>query len=83
MDYGLSSALCERFVNSSSGDFSDAVYIEAALSYSLRYISANTSCIVLGGGSIKSFYSVSVCMISDAVMGLWPMGWGSDPELLT
>lgn len=27
MDYGLSSALCERFVNRSDGDFSDAVYI--------------------------------------------------------
>lgn len=69
MDYGLSSALCERFVNRSDGDFSDAVYIAAALSYSLRYISANTSCIVLTSKSIKCFYSVSMCVISVAIMG--------------
>lgn len=70
MDYGVSSALCECFVNRSDGDFSDAVYIAAALSYSLRYISANTSCIVLTSKSIKCFYSVSMCVISIAIMGL-------------
>lgn len=56
-------------MNRSDGDFGDAVYIAAALSYSLRYISANTSGIVLTGESIKCSYSVSTCVISIAIMG--------------
>lgn len=68
---GFLLGFCERFVNKSDGDFGDAVYIEAALSYSLRYISADTRCIVLTNQSIKCFYSAGMCMISHALLGSW------------